>query len=98
MNICTFRWFIWIVCVWILMAAGSSRAEEPVDSTEQKDYRIDDPGTITFTVGTKIKGKVDKPQVMIFLPKERSFYRDMVLTKSFSDEIMQPLPLIPLVD
>jgi hypothetical protein len=62
----------------------------------QKDdqgYRIDKPGTITFTVGVKIKGKVEKPQVMIFLPKEKPFYRDIPITHSFYSDIMEPLPL-----
>ncbi|MFP4013646.1 MAG: hypothetical protein ACLFVQ_06140 [Chitinispirillaceae bacterium] len=82
----------------ILALYGLSLAAEPSDTTKQENYRIETPGTITFTVGTKIKGKVDKPQVMIFLPKERSYYRGMDLTKSFSEQIMQPLPLVPLVD
>jgi hypothetical protein len=64
--------------------------------TEQ-GYRIDQPGTITFTVGVKISGKVEKPQVMIFLPKEKTLYREEVFTRSFTDELSQPLPFTPLI-
>lgn len=67
------------------------------DSTTNagQGYRIDEPGTITFTVGIKISGKVEKPQVMIFLPKEKTLYREELLTRSFKDELMQPLPFTP---
>jgi hypothetical protein len=59
-------------------------------------YRIDKPGTITFTVGVKIKGKVEKPQVMIFLPKEKPFYQKATFSYSFIDDIMKPLPFAPV--
>jgi hypothetical protein len=65
------------------------------DSIAGKGYRIDQPGTITFTVGVKISGKVEKPQVMIFLPKEKTLYREEVFTRSFRDELMQTLPFTP---
>jgi hypothetical protein len=58
-------------------------------------YRIDKPGTITFTVGVKIKGKVEKPQVMIFLPKEKPYYNKATFSFSFMDDIMKPLPFTP---
>lgn len=64
-------------------------------AADGQGYRIDQPGTITFTVGVKISGKVEKPQVMIFLPKERTLYREEVFTRSFKDELMQPLPFTP---
>lgn len=59
-------------------------------------YRIEQPGTITFTVGVKIKGKVEKPQVVIFLPKERPQYREMSFIHSFRSDIMKPLPFVPI--
>ena len=62
---------------------------------EGQGYRIDKPGTITFTVGVKIKGKVEKPQVMIFLPKEKPVYNEVTITHSFYSDIMEPLPLKP---
>lgn len=74
--------------------------QPPAESQEEKavdtGYRIDVPGTITFTVGVKIKGKVEKPQVVIFLPKERSYYRDMKFSYSFENEISKPLPFVPI--
>ena len=73
-------------------------AQEPEHKSASKDeqgYRVDKPGTITFTVGVKIKGKVEKPQVMIFLPKEKPVYDDITLTHSFYDDLMKPIPLNP---
>ena len=67
-------------------------------SEETDGYRIDQPGTITFTVGVKISGKVEKPQVMIFLPKEKTLYRDEKLTRSFSEEIQQPIPFSAITE
>jgi hypothetical protein len=62
---------------------------------EGQGYRIEKPGTITFTVGVKIKGKVEKPQVMIFLPKEKPVYKEITLTRSFYGDIMEALPFDP---
>ena len=64
----------------------------------QDGYRIDQPGTITFTVGVKISGKVEKPQVMIFLPKEKTQYRNEMVHRSFREELSQPLPFTPLME
>lgn len=69
----------------------------PVVDSASSGYRIDQPGTITFTVGLKIRGKVEKPQVMIFLPKERSYYRDLDFRHSFQTELSEPLPQVPLM-
>jgi hypothetical protein len=70
----------------------------PKDTVIQQGYRIDQPGTITFTVGMVIKGKVEKPQVMIFLPKEKSYFREQEFSHSFMDELSQPLPFSPLLE
>ena len=45
-----------------------------------------------------IKGKVEKPQVMIFLPKEKSYFREQEFSHSFRDELSQPLPFSPLLE
>jgi hypothetical protein len=81
----------------VAFCATASLAQGPADSSgnEGHGYRIDKPGTITFTVGVKIKGKVEKPQVMIFLPKEKPVYKEVTITHSFYDDIMEPLPLTP---
>ena len=68
------------------------------DSASQPAFRIDQPGTITFTVGMVIKGKIEKPQVIIFLPKEKTWFREQKFTHSFTDEIMEPLPFTPVVE
>jgi hypothetical protein len=64
---------------------------------EDKGYRIDKPGTITFTVGITVKGKVEKPQVIIFLPKEKPVYRTAPVSMSFLQDIMKPIPFVPVV-
>ncbi|MBD3419881.1 MAG: hypothetical protein GF398_07175 [Chitinivibrionales bacterium] len=65
---------------------------------DQKDpgFRIDEPGTITFTVGVKIEGKVEKPQVVIFLPKEEPFYRSIGFSHSFKQDILTSVPFKPV--
>ncbi len=65
---------------------------------ENQAYKIEKPGTITFTVGVKIKGKVEKPQVMIFLPKEKPVYKDHVLDRSFAAELAEPLDFSPIIE
>ncbi len=79
-------------------AAIVSNAADPAPKSapiDEQGYRIEKPGTITFTVGVKIKGKVEKPQVVIFLPKEKPVYREVVIKHSFYEELMEPLPLRP---
>jgi len=71
---------------------------KPADSAAPPAFRIDQPGTITFTMGMVIKGKIEKPQVIIFLPKEKPYYRDLNFTRSFADEISDPLPFTPIIE
>lgn len=68
------------------------------DSASAPAFRIDQPGTITFTVGMVIKGKIEKPQVIIFLPKEKTYYRDLKFTHSFAGELSDPLPFTPILE
>lgn len=78
--------------------ANDSTSVSQVERIEGTGYRIDVPGTITFTIGVKIKGKAEKPQVVIFLPKEKSFYRDLGFTYSFEKELSKPLPFVPIIE
>jgi hypothetical protein len=73
----------------------SSTSGDPKDN---QAYKIEKPGTITFTVGVKIKGKVEKPQVMIFLPKEKPIYREHSLERSFASELAEPLDFSPIIE
>lgn len=78
-------------------AAGKDSVN--VDTADgESGYRIDQPGTITFTVAVKISGKVEKPQVMIFLPKEKTLYREMIFNRSFKKEIEEPLHMFSTTD
>ncbi|MDG5813614.1 hypothetical protein QA601_00850 [Chitinispirillales bacterium ANBcel5] len=67
----------------------------PAWSNEEEgfSYKIEKPGTITFTVGAQISADVHKPQVIIFLPKEEIYYRDIKMTHSFTEQISKPLSL-----
>jgi hypothetical protein len=85
-------------------AAQQERAGEkkqPAAATAddgQPAFRIDQPGTITFTVGMVIKGKIEKPQVIIFLPKEKTYFRELTFTHSFAEDIARPLPFSPILE
>jgi hypothetical protein len=82
--------------VWAEQENSDTAGVENPDSTVQ-EYRIEKPGTITFTVGAKIKGKVEKPQVVIFLPKDRTHYQEITLERNFREDLLEPLPFVPLV-
>jgi len=73
-------------------------AAESIVQPDDKGYKIEKPGTITFTVGVVIKGKVEKPQVVIFLPKEKPEYEPFTFNKSFKEDILKPLPLRPVAE
>jgi len=77
--------------------AGRVYAQDDSLASSGQGYRIDQPGTITFTVGVKISGKVEKPQVVIFLPKEKTLYRREELDRSYKQELDEPLPFAPLL-
>jgi hypothetical protein len=74
------------------------KGDENETVSQESGYVVDKPGTITFTHGLVIVGKVEKPQVMIFLPKEKSYYREMQFDRSFSEQIAQPLPFVPVTE
>jgi hypothetical protein len=100
----SFRLFF-AMCWTLILIPAANAATEPAATPQnetkaitKQGYRIDQPGTITFTVGIKISGKVEKPQVMIFLPKEKTYYRNEVLKRSFSHELAQPLPFTPIIE
>ena len=89
----------WLVGVLMCMGmyglqSAAAQVVPPIatGSQEEQGYRIDQPGTITFTVGVKISGKVEKPQVIIFLPKEKTLYRNETFDRSFKKELAEPLP------
>lgn len=89
-------WKILIVislCVSIALAQDSDQGS---NNDEDIEYEVEQLGTITFTVGMKIKGKLEKPQVVIFLPKGNSQFRKMDFSYSFKKDIYKPLPLNPV--
>lgn len=99
------NWFVLsiiIVASLILLQPELLYSQDNTSSSDQSEknqvYKIEKPGTITFTVGVKIKGKVEKPQVMIFLPKEKSIYKEHALDRSFSSELSAPLDFTPVFE
>lgn len=96
-----------ITVVLLALPLGAAPADEAVPpalpspaaalaSPGDKGYKIEKPGTITFTVGVVIKGKVEKPQVVIFLPKEKSYHEEFSFVRSFKNDLLKPLPFIPI--
>jgi hypothetical protein len=66
-----------------------------IKKRDNESYIIEEPGTITFTSGVKIKGKVAKPQVMIFMTKDKSYTREVTFDYSFKEKILKPLNFVP---
>ena len=95
-----FSYFIFLIYLTVNPVSGTeaTKRDTATQGFQQNGYKIDQPGTITFTVGVKIKGKVEKPQVMIFLPKEKTQYKKNVLDHSFSEDLSEPLPYIPIIE
>ena len=73
-----------------ILAAGKS--------SQKQEYVIEQPGTITFTSGVKIAGKVEKPQVMIFMSKESSLSFKPSFEHSFESEIFKPIEQPPVIN
>lgn len=91
-----------IVILFILILAvpnvnGENELTKDSDTTVE-NYQVEKPGTITFTTGSKIIGKVEKPQVMIFLVKEKPIYKEITIERSFKEELLLPLPFFPFTE
>jgi hypothetical protein len=83
---------IFLVLAWIAVIAGAQAPEQ-----KEGDYIVEKPGTITFKHGLVIVGKVERPQVMIFLPKQKSFYREIEFSRSFRADIAEPVEFVPII-
>lgn len=57
----------------------------------QDEFVIKKPGEITFTTGIVIEGRVEKPQVMLVLSKEKIRIADEAFKNSFLSRITRPL-------
>lgn len=95
-----FYYFILLIYLIVnpVFSTDATQQDTATQGFQQSGYKIEQPGTITFTVGVKIKGKVEKPQVMIFLPKEKTEYKKDILDHSFSEDLSEPLPYIPIIE
>ncbi len=94
-----------LVCTTITVAQSTIQRSQPDSLAPEQDtasahnpprqgneFSMDTSGAITFSRGLEIKGKIEKPQVMIFLPKEKSFYKEIEFSHSYDHEIRKPLP------
>jgi len=85
-----------VVLLAFLFSPHSAGAQSmPSDSTESGQYSVDAPGTITFTSGSKIEGKVEKPQVIIFLPKQDPVFESNSFEKDYTEDLQRPLTFNP---
>ena len=88
-----------IIASVILPCIGQEPAGSPFPAVgNSQDFVMEQPGTITFKHGVVIVGKVEKPQVMIFISKEKSFYREIKFLRSFRDDILEPMPFVPVIE
>lgn len=90
------RYFLGLITLGFFFLQVNSQTNEKGE--EDLGYRIEQPGTITFTVGVKIKGKIEKPQVIIFLRKEKTIFRDLNFNYSFQDDLDKSLPFEPVLE
>jgi hypothetical protein len=58
---------------------------------KDEDFVIKKPGEITFTSGIVIEGRVEKPQVMLILTKEKIKANPFVFQQSFIKNITDPI-------
>ncbi len=87
--------FLFLIIL-IVSVAFAQDSDKQTNSDEDIEYEVEQLGTITFRVGVKIKGKIEKPQVVIFLPKGKSQFRNMDFSYSFKKDIYKPLPFKPV--
>ncbi|OGJ86846.1 MAG: hypothetical protein A2268_14335 [Candidatus Raymondbacteria bacterium RifOxyA12_full_50_37] len=78
-------------------ASGSAEAQKPAKlaavpaTPAQDEFVIRKPGEITFTTGIVIEGRVEKPQVMLILTKERLKLQSIRFERSFVNRITEPV-------
>ena len=75
------------LCLSVLLLARSPA------SAQDDDFVIKKPGEITFTTGIVIEGRIEKPQVMLVLTKERVKIEPLDYEGSFIKSITEPLRL-----
>ena len=71
------------------LVPAKSRSAGPASADEE--FIIKKPGEITFTSGIVIEGRVEKPQVMLVLTKERIKVEPVLFQQSFLKNITDPL-------
>jgi pyruvate/2-oxoglutarate dehydrogenase complex dihydrolipoamide acyltransferase (E2) component len=72
-------------------AAPAASAETPAAPGSAEEYVIRRPGEITFEQGIIIEGRVEKPQLMLVLTKEKIKLEPVTFEKSFLTHITLPM-------
>ncbi len=84
---------VFFLFVYIGIAVAQNKQENlKLPSGTQSYYRAR-PGEIIFEKGAVIVGKVEKPQVMIVIPKEAPKIDSLEFNHSFISELLTPLHL-----
>jgi hypothetical protein len=71
-------------------AAAPLPLSSPPAQTGNDEFVQRKPGEITFTTGIVIEGRVEKPQVMLVLTKERIKLSPVVFSHSFLGDLTAP--------
>jgi len=80
-----------IFFLWLTLALNLSLAQFFEEDQDKAEYYFQKPGELVFIKGTVIKGKVERPQVMIIIQKEKIKKTEKKLKRSFRKEILKPL-------
>lgn len=80
-----------LVLVLIFLAQAQSADGGANDGRNEDDYVVKKPGEITFTTGIVIEGRVEKPQVILILTKEKVKMEPLHFDHSFVKNITEPV-------
>ncbi len=87
---------IFMIIIFMISLAGAQMSvpvknKAPAGEPKDDDFIIKKPGEITFTSGIVIEGRVEKPQVMLVLTKEKIKSDPSSYKQSFLKNITDPL-------
>ncbi len=74
-------------------APKTAAPDTAAKSDDRQSFVLRRPGEITFTTGAVIEGKIEKPQVMIILPKEKIQADSIIFDQSFRAQMLEPLDI-----
>jgi len=85
----------WVACIFFLLFLSSLLWGQTTNKNEvaadPNDFVIKKPGEITFTSGIIIEGRVEKPQVLLIMTKEKTKLPALKLNSSMIRFIEEPV-------